>query len=189
VNLKMLNNEQGTIWVTISIIVISLAMLTAATLIDLSRAMWVKGQLQTAADAGALAGALTAEAIPETEIEIQYDDAGNIIGAEEKIVDWHVAINDPDRAYNAAQAAVSINTLLLPPEQGGFTSFEEFDPQNLTDPDMTGYVLGEDSYMVNAHAEVHTFLLGKAMSFYGNTGHDTLTARVTGVSRSYPLPD
>ncbi|MEW5954637.1 MAG: pilus assembly protein TadG-related protein [Bacillota bacterium] len=178
---RVLANQRGALWVTLSFMVIPLVAMAMAVHFDLSRAMWVRAQLQTAADAGALAGVLTAETVAEKDVEVQYDGSGNITGVVEKIVKWHVRINDPDAAYDAARSAVIRNTLLLPPREGGFTLLEDFNPT-----DISGQVLGEDSYMVNAQARVSTLILGKAMKLYGQAEADTLTARVTGVARAFP---
>ena len=91
-----------------------------------------------------------------------------------------------DAAYDAARSAVIRNTLLLPPGEGGFTLLEDFNPTDDHDSDISGQVLGEDSYMVNAQARVSTLILGKAMKLYGQAGVDTLTARVTGIARAFP---
>lgn len=183
---RVLANQRGALWVTLSFMVIPLVAMAMAVHFDLSRAMWVRAQLQTAADAGALAGVLTAETVAEKEVEVQYDGSGNITGVVERIVKWHVRISDPDAAYDAARSAVIRNTLLLPPGEGGFTLLEDFNPTDDHDSDISGQVLGEDSYMVNAQARVSTLILGKAMKLYGQAGVDTLTARVTGIARAFP---
>ena len=180
---EVLKNQKGVLWVTLSYLLLPFGILALAIQMDFARPLWVEAQLQTAADAGALAGALTAEAFPEKEVEVQYDASGNIIGINERIVGWKTDITDPEKAYHAAKEAVQWNTQWLSSREGGFTMLEAFNP----DEDLSGEKLTNDSYLVNLKAHVATLLMGKIQKAYGQAETDQITVKVTGVGQAFPV--
>ena len=73
--------------------------------VDFSRAHFVKAELQTAADAGSLAGAMTAVPVAVKEYRPVVDGSGNITGVEEVVTGWKAVITDETAANNEAWSA------------------------------------------------------------------------------------
>lgn len=178
---QVMHNEQGILWLGQLLLVIPLALLVASIHFDLVRVQGVEGKMQNAADAGALAACLTAEAIPQTTTELQYDALGNLIGVIEKVTGFLVQIPDLLIAENQAKEAFERNTTWLSPSLGGFTAMDNFNMGS----DWQGQPIGADAYQVDAKARVQTFFLGNMMEYYGLNEGNELTVHVTGKAKAH----
>ncbi|KYH30537.1 TadE/TadG family type IV pilus assembly protein [Neomoorella mulderi] len=113
--------------------------------IDFSRAHFVKAELQTAADAGSLAGAMTAVPVADIEYRPITDANGNVTGVEEVVKGWRAVIQDEALAGSEAWGAFQANSDGLTPQAG-----VEFNKGS----DYTGAKIDEDKYLVEARARV-----------------------------------
>lgn len=172
-------NERGMLWLPIILISIPFVMLAVAVIPDLERAVWARNKLQSAADAAALAGALTATTVPKYETVVDTDAHGNITGVREVITGYEAEITDHAAADAAALDAMKRNTTDLSTMHGGFSPMEVFKTNDINY--YNGYVANKNIYGVNALVEVKTMLLGPSMRLYGLANGDVLKERV----RSY----
>ena len=147
-------------------------LLILAIAFDIGRIVTIKGQLQTAVDAAALAGALTAETTAEKEITARIENGELII--EEKIKEWKVTIQG-DKAVSAAQGMMPYNTFLLPEHAGGFYENCEVDVE----------VINNNAVLVTAEAKVDTVLLENILKMYGYF-IDGISVKVAGTAKAYP---
>ncbi|GEA16311.1 hypothetical protein E308F_25550 [Moorella sp. E308F] len=121
--------------------------------VDFSRAHFVKAGLQTAVDAAALAGAMTAVPVVEVEYHPVTDAGGNVTGVEETVTKWQAVIQDEALAASEARDAFRANSGLLDTSAG-----VEFDEGS----GYTGAKQGEDAYVAEARAKVRTPWAGAA---------------------------
>jgi hypothetical protein len=84
--------------------IIFMAMLLVFTvwILETGKVLTILADLQTAADAASLAGAMTAEVVPQKEYEAELDDKGDITAVNEIITGWETEINkeEADREAN-----------------------------------------------------------------------------------------
>jgi hypothetical protein len=111
------------------LLLVPMLVMLAGWLEDMARVMDARGKAVAAADAASLAGALTAEAVPQTEVELERDGNGNVVGAREKVVGCRAVIPDSEAA-GAANA-----TLLMNPAPAG-GAWDDF----------AGWKTGEDRF-------------------------------------------
>lgn len=146
--------------------------------VDFGRAHFVKAELQTAADAAALAGAMTATPVPvEREYQPVMDSSGNITGFKEVITRWKAVIQDDARADSEARLAFLANSGRLGPQAGVEFAMDEGNYQ--------GAKVSEDSYRVQAAARVKAPWAGAAAALMtGDRSFYLLPVRAEGTGQA-----
>lgn len=129
--------------------------------IDYGRAHIAREELQTSDDAGSLAAAATATAVPvNTDDQFTYDANGNIIGVQEVVSSWKAEIQDQAAAQSAAQQLFQANA-------GGLSAGAGMDFN--MGSDWSGVQVGDSSYKVNANVRVKAPWAGAAAGLlWGN---------------------
>jgi uncharacterized membrane protein len=184
---RFFRNEAGTLVLSLSLIMLPLAVLIGMLVIDVGRINRVRGQIQTAADAAALAGALTASPVPGAgSLEAIRDRDGNVTGVVEKVTGWRAVIAGP-----AAEEAAR-TTFCRKDNAGRFVNDEgkkrmvdlRVSPVRAEDDFKSG-VIGDDRYRVQVRVGVKTFVAGPLMYIYGEGGDCSVRGiNVTGVSQA-----
>ncbi|RPF49579.1 putative Flp pilus-assembly TadE/G-like protein [Thermodesulfitimonas autotrophica] len=165
----MLHDERGMVPTTISLLMIPLAMLAMLMFFDLARIHLVRGQLRTAADAGALAAAQTAVLEPRYVYEAVYDSQGNLIALNAKIAGYDAVIKDPVLAETAARDAVrrNISGILKAQEKAGLLEFD-VSPVPANDS-FAGRIEGDtnNKYRVSLSSRLKLLLAGPLAKLWG----------------------
>lgn len=130
------------------IILFMMFLVLAGLVIDGGRFLIARSQLQTTVDASSLAGAMTAQAIPEVELELIKDESGQVTGIQEQITGYRIFI-DPEPARKDALDTAQLNGgPAFWERQGGYFTLDETPVDNNAGWD--GWVLGEDAYYTRA---------------------------------------
>ena len=138
---------------------------------DLARAQAVQTYLQTATDAAALAAVETAKPVITYGYVPEYDSNGNLVGLQQVVTSDTYEIQDPNSAYQAADAAFNANMSNMMQAQN-VVYVQPIDPFPVLPPNPSGEVYSRrtevipannDSYTVWAGAGVQSFFLGPAL--------------------------
>lgn len=167
--LKFHRDERGMAATVVSLLMVPLAALVMLMVFDLVRIHIVRGQLRTAADAGALAAAMTAEAEPRYVYEAVYDAGGNLVALNAVLEGYDAAIKDPVLAETAAREAVrrNISGFLEAQKEAGLLRFD-VSPVPASD-DFSGQVEGDaqNRYRVELKSRLKLLLGGPLAKLYG----------------------
>lgn len=177
----LLRDERGMVPTVISLLVIPLAMLAMLMVFDLARIHLVRGQLRTAADAGALAAAQTAVLEPCYVFEAVYDPNGNLISLNAKITGYDAVIKDPVLAETAARDAVrrNLSGILKAQENAGLLDFS-VSPLPANDS-FEGRIEDDSKYRVELKSKLKLLLAGPLAKLWGVDDKDkTVGATGTG---------
>ncbi|SFR06969.1 Tad domain-containing protein [Desulfoscipio geothermicus] len=164
----IINNQRGSLvlWAAIAI---PLLLILAALMLDTGRFLIARAQLQTLVDASSLAGAMTAEVIPEKEVQTVTDDAGNPIGIEEKITGYHIEI-DTEKAKEAALKTALLNgSPSFWANQGGYFTLDE--TPDAEKAGWEGYPVGEDSYYTRARVWMKPGFFAPVLRSFSDSNH------------------
>lgn len=171
---KFLRDEKGMAATVVSLMVVPLAALLMLMVFDLARIHLVRGQLRTAADAGALAAAMTAVAEPRYVYEAVYDADGNLIALNAVLDGYDAVIRDPLLAETAAREAVrrNISGPLKAQRDAGLLELE-VSPAPAAD-DFSGQVEGDtqNKYRVSLRSKLKLLLAGPLAKLYGVSDAD-----------------
>jgi hypothetical protein len=154
----------------------------SALVLDIGRANMVRGELQTKADAAALAGAMTADVVRETgALETEQDASGNVTSIKEIPGKATLKLRDADKAYQAARRAEEANG------GSGFVSkvmgeYEVQKEEQILGSEETGWsgrISGDRTYTTETRVELKpgflSFLGFKGVTIYtGGTGEAIL---------------
>jgi len=156
----------------VSLMMVPIAVMLMFMMFDLARIHLVRGQLLTAADAGSLAGAMTAEAEPVYVYEAVYDEEGSLVELKAVTVGYSIEI-DPEKAEAAARESVlrNVSGPLRAQRDMGLLDFEV--SSSPADDDFDGSVVGEgDEYRVSLKAKLKLLLAGPLARLYGVDDRD-----------------
>jgi hypothetical protein len=181
---NMLRDQRGAASY-VFIILFMMFLVLAGLVIDGGRFLIARAQLQTLADASSLAGAMTAEAIPEKELEIMQDESGQVTGIKEKITGYRIFI-DPEKARKDALDTAYLNG---GPEfwesQGGYFTLEEAPVDNNAGWD--GWVLGEDAYYTRARVLMKPGFFAPILNSFSSERY--VPVYIDSMSRAYVVAD
>jgi hypothetical protein len=152
----------------VSLMMVPLAVLIMLMAFDLARIHLVRGQLRTAADAGALAAAMTAVAEPRYVYSAVYDADGNFIALNAILDGYDAVIKDPVLAETAAREAVRRNAGFLNAQKDA--GLLEFDVSPVPANDsFTGQTEGDtqNRYRVELKSKLKLLLAGPLAKLYG----------------------
>ncbi|OIQ11558.1 pilus assembly protein TadG-related protein [Neomoorella thermoacetica] len=159
-------DERGTLATTMALLMLPIALLMGMMALDIGRIHSIRGQLQTAVDAAALAGALTAQVVPQYQYVPITDGNGNITGVRQELVNLQAVI-DPPVAEAAARPTFLQNARLLE-GAGGRQRMVELNVQPAaTTDDFTAKVMDNNKYLVQVVAKLKTFAAEPLFYLYG----------------------
>ncbi|MGB9661694.1 MAG: pilus assembly protein TadG-related protein [Moorellaceae bacterium] len=159
-------DERGTLATTMAMLVLPIALLMGMIALDIGRIHSIRGQMQTAVDAAALAGALTARVVPQYRYVPITDGKGNIIGIRQELAGLQAVI-DPPTAEAAARLTFLQNARLLEGTEGRQRMVELNVQQAATTDDFTGWVIDNSKYLVRVVAKLKTFAAEPLFYLYG----------------------
>lgn len=186
---KLLADERGMSLVTVFLLVLPFSLVATLMLFDLARIHLVRGQLRTAADAGALAAAQTAVPEPRYVFEAVYDPQGNLVALNARIAGYDAVIRDPVLAETAARDAVrrNISGVLKAQEKAGLLEFSVSPVP--ADDDFRGQVEGDTNnrYRVELRSKLRLLLAGPLARLWGvNDADKEVGATGTGEALAAP---
>jgi hypothetical protein len=165
---------------------VAVAMLVA---FDLARIHLVRGHLRTAADAGALAAAMTAVAEPRYVYSAVYDGDGNFIALNAILDGYDAVIKDPVLAETAAREAVrrNISGPLKAQRDAGLLGFDVSPVP--ADDGFKGQIEGDtnNKYRVELKSKVKLLLAGPLAKLYGISDADKAVC-ATGTGEAIASP-
>ncbi|MEW6226479.1 MAG: pilus assembly protein TadG-related protein [Bacillota bacterium] len=165
---KFLRDERGMTTTVVSLMMVPIAALVMLMAFDLARIHLVRGQLRTAADAGALAAAMTAVAEPRYVYNAVYDGDGNLVALNAILDGYDAVIKDPVLAETAAREAVRRNAGFLNAQKDA--GLLEFDVSSVPANDsFAGQVEGDtqNKYRVSLRSKLKLLLAGPLAKLYG----------------------
>ncbi|OIQ53419.1 pilus assembly protein TadG-related protein [Neomoorella thermoacetica] len=163
---SVFRDQRGTLATTLALLILPIALLIGMIVLDIGRINSTRGQLQAAVDAAALAGALTAQVVPQYEYVPITDGNGNITGVRQELLGLHAEI-DPAEAENAARATLRQNIADLNGEQGRARMMElNVQPAPAAD-DFKGRVIEANKYFVQVIGKLKTFAAEPLFHLYG----------------------
>ncbi|QGP94133.1 hypothetical protein MGLY_35580 (plasmid) [Neomoorella glycerini] len=177
-----LKDERGMLATSVAMLVLPLALLVGMIFLDIGRIHFTRGQLQAAVDAAALAGALTARAVPAYRYVPVTDGGGNITGVRQELLGIRAEI-DPAAAETAARETFRGNTCYLNGAEGRQRMVElDVRPTAATD-DFKGKVMDANKYLVQVVARLRTFVAGPMFYLYGQAD-ELKPVGATGISEA-----
>lgn len=163
-----MRDERGMAATVVSLLMVPLAALLMLMMFDLARIHLVRGHLRTAADAGALAAAMTAVAEPRYVYNAVYDADGNFIALNAVLDGYDAVIKDPVLAETAARDAARRNSGFLNAQRNAGLLEFEVSPAPAGD-DFTGQIEedAQNKYRVALKSKLKLLLAGPLAKLYG----------------------